>query len=61
MDGVSGLTQKPILPGQTFKYEFTFTRPGTFMYHPRSTARRFQAPSLSWRRVVIGFEFDSAT
>jgi FtsP/CotA-like multicopper oxidase with cupredoxin domain len=34
MDGVSGLTQKPILPGQTFKYEFTFTRPGTYMYHP---------------------------
>jgi len=34
MDGVSGLTQPPILPGQTFKYEFTFTRPGTYMYHP---------------------------
>jgi manganese oxidase len=34
MDGVSGLTQKPILPGETFKYEFTFQRAGTFMYHP---------------------------
>jgi FtsP/CotA-like multicopper oxidase with cupredoxin domain len=34
MDGVSGLTQKPIEPGQTFKYEFTFREPGTFMYHP---------------------------
>jgi FtsP/CotA-like multicopper oxidase with cupredoxin domain len=34
MDGVAGLTQKPIAPGQTFKYEFTCTRPGTFMYHP---------------------------
>jgi manganese oxidase len=34
MDGVSGLSQRPILPGQTFKYEFTFTRPGTYMYHP---------------------------
>jgi len=33
MDGVSGLNQRPILPGQTFKYEFTFTRPGTYMYH----------------------------
>jgi FtsP/CotA-like multicopper oxidase with cupredoxin domain len=33
MDGVSGLTQRPILPGQTFKYEFTFTRAGTYMYH----------------------------
>lgn len=34
MDGVGGLTQKPIAPGQTFKYEFTFDRAGTFMYHP---------------------------
>jgi len=34
MDGVSGLSQKPIEPGQTFKYEFTFRHPGTFMYHP---------------------------
>ncbi len=34
MDGVSGLSQRPILPGQTFKYEFTFTRAGTYMYHP---------------------------
>ncbi|MBX7100309.1 MAG: copper oxidase [Myxococcaceae bacterium] len=34
MDGVSGLTQKPIPPGATFKYEFTFKDAGTFMYHP---------------------------
>ncbi len=34
MDGVGGLTQKYIQPGQTFKYELTFTKPGTFMYHP---------------------------
>jgi manganese oxidase len=34
MDGVSGLTQPPIAPGKTFKYEFTFDRAGTFMYHP---------------------------
>jgi len=34
MDGVGGLTQKPIEPGKTFKYEFTFDRVGTFMYHP---------------------------
>ena len=34
MDGVSGLTQRPIAPGETFKYEFTFTRAGTYMYHP---------------------------
>ncbi|MBP6628000.1 MAG: copper oxidase [Kofleriaceae bacterium] len=34
MDGVGGLTQKVIAPGQTFAYEFTFERAGTFMYHP---------------------------
>lgn len=34
MDGVSGLTQKPIMPGETFKYEFTLNQNGTYMYHP---------------------------
>ena len=34
MDGVAGLSQKPIEPGETFKYEFTLRQHGTFMYHP---------------------------
>ncbi len=34
MDGVSGLNQRPIPPGETFAYEFTLKHPGTFMYHP---------------------------
>jgi FtsP/CotA-like multicopper oxidase with cupredoxin domain len=34
MDGVSGLTQRSIEPGETFRYEFTLTQHGTFMYHP---------------------------
>jgi FtsP/CotA-like multicopper oxidase with cupredoxin domain len=33
MDGVSGLTQKPIDPFDTFKYEFTLRQHGTHMYH----------------------------
>ena len=33
MDGVGGLTQKAIQPGETFKYEFTLKQHGTFMYH----------------------------
>lgn len=33
MDGVVGLNQKGILPGETFKYEFTLKQNGTFMYH----------------------------
>jgi FtsP/CotA-like multicopper oxidase with cupredoxin domain len=34
MDGVAGLTQRPIRTGETFKYEFTVEQAGTFMYHP---------------------------
>jgi FtsP/CotA-like multicopper oxidase with cupredoxin domain len=34
MDGVGGLTQKAIAPGETYVYEFTMSKPGTFMYHP---------------------------
>ena len=34
MDGVSGLTQRAIQPGETFVYEFVVKYPGTFMYHP---------------------------
>ncbi len=33
MDGVGGLTQKAIKPGETFKYEFTARQHGTNMYH----------------------------
>jgi FtsP/CotA-like multicopper oxidase with cupredoxin domain len=33
MDGVSGLTQRPIPPGETWAYEFTLRHAGTFMYH----------------------------
>jgi manganese oxidase len=33
MDGVGGLNQKPIPPGETFKYEFTLRQSGTLMYH----------------------------
>lgn len=34
MDGVSGLNQRPIPPGETFVYEFELRHPGTYMYHP---------------------------
>jgi FtsP/CotA-like multicopper oxidase with cupredoxin domain len=33
MDGVAGLNQKVIRPGETFKYEFTIRQAGTAMYH----------------------------
>jgi manganese oxidase len=36
MDGVSGLTQPPIQPGETYVYEFTLQQNGTQMYHPHA-------------------------
>lgn len=33
MDGVGGLNQRSIAPGETFMYEWTFKQSGTFMYH----------------------------
>ena len=36
MDGVPGLTQEPIAPGDSFTYEFTARDAGTFWYHPHS-------------------------
>jgi FtsP/CotA-like multicopper oxidase with cupredoxin domain len=36
MDGVGGLTQPHIPPGETWVYEFTLHQNGTFMYHPHS-------------------------
>ncbi|QOV92397.1 multicopper oxidase family protein [Humisphaera borealis] len=33
MDGVGGLSQKAIPPGETYAYEFTLRQNGTFMYH----------------------------
>ena len=36
MDGVSGLTQPPIGPGETFAYEITLNESGTRFYHPHA-------------------------
>ena len=36
MDGVSGLNQKAIGPGETYAYEFTLKQSGSHMYHPHA-------------------------
>ncbi len=36
MDGVGGLTQPQIQPGETWAYEFELRQHGTFMYHPHA-------------------------
>ncbi len=45
MDGVPGLTQEPIAPGETFTYRFTPPDAGTFWYHPHIR---------SWEQVARG-------
>ena len=34
MDGVAGLTQDPVPPGESFDYRFTAPDAGTYWYHP---------------------------
>ncbi|MGW0781524.1 multicopper oxidase family protein [Streptomyces sp. NPDC002913] len=36
MDGVPGLTQRPVEPGAAFTYRFAVTNPGTYWIHPHS-------------------------
>jgi FtsP/CotA-like multicopper oxidase with cupredoxin domain len=36
MDGVGGLSQKTIEPGETYRYEFPLRQHGTYMYHSHS-------------------------
>jgi FtsP/CotA-like multicopper oxidase with cupredoxin domain len=38
MDGVPGVTQPPVQPGETFVYEFTPKDAGTFWFHPHLRA-----------------------
>ena len=52
MDGVSGLTQPGIKPGQTFAYEFQLRRAGTFMYHPHADEMTQMAMGMMGMFVV---------
>ena len=52
MDGVAGLTQKPIRPGETFKYEFTLKQHGTHMYHSHHTEMTQMALGLMGLFVI---------
>jgi len=36
MDGIGGLSQPDIQPGETYAYEFTLRQHGTHMYHPHA-------------------------
>lgn len=52
MDGVGGLSQRAIAPGETFKYEWTFRQHGTFMYHSHHDEMTQMAMGLMGMMVV---------
>src|ERR1700675_3750412 len=52
MDGVGGLTQSHINPGETFAYDFVMKHSGTFMYHPHSDERVQMAMGMHGFLVV---------
>src|SRR5205085_9294619 len=52
MDGVPGLTQKPIRPGTSFTYEFTPPDAGTFWYHPHADSLQQLGRGLAGALIV---------
>ena len=52
MDGVPGLTQPPIEPGQDFPYEFTPPDAGTFWYHPHANSLQQIGRGLAGALIV---------
>ena len=52
MDGVPGLTQAPIAPGETFTYEFTPPDAGTFWYHPHANTLQQLGRGLAGALIV---------
>jgi FtsP/CotA-like multicopper oxidase with cupredoxin domain len=54
MDGVPGLTQRPIKPGETFVYTFTPPDAGTFWYHPHADSLRQLGRGLAGALIVEG-------
>ncbi len=63
MDGVPYLTQDPIAPGETFRYEFTLPDAGTYWYHPHiwsdvQVGRGLSGPLIVEERAPIRVDRD---
>jgi FtsP/CotA-like multicopper oxidase with cupredoxin domain len=52
LDGVAGLTQKPVMPGESFTYEFVARAAGTYWYRPEAGDAEQQARGLAGALVV---------
>jgi len=51
-DGVPGISQDPVEPGERFTYEFTLRAPGLAMYHPHFNTLAQQTKGLYGTLVV---------
>lgn len=58
MDGVPGVTQDPVEPGETFVYEFQAQPSGTFWYHSHFDDARQQDMGLGGAFVIRGQDED---
>lgn len=55
MDGVPGISQDPVKPGESFTYEFTVPNtPGTFWYHTHVNPDKQQALGLYGAFIIDG-------
>lgn len=52
MDGVGGLSHRSILPGETYRYEFTINHHGTFQYHSHHDEMTQMAMGLTGLFIV---------
>src|SRR5581483_3036087 len=52
MDGVGGLNQPHIKPGETYAYEFTLRQHGTLMYHPHADETLQMAAGMMGMLIV---------
>ena len=52
MDGVPGLTQPPVRPGESFTYAFTPPDAGTYWYHPHANSLRQLGRGLAGVLIV---------
>ncbi len=52
MDGAADVTQKPIVPGESFAYEFTAGQAGTYFYHSHKEPDRQQGLGMYGALIV---------
>lgn len=52
-DGIPYVTQKPVMPGETFLYTVHFPDVGVYWYHPHMSEPEKQESGLFWNFIVL--------